>query len=275
MATSSLPRRHFLLHAGWLGLAAGVRPGGLSGAETVSSASLADPAYPRNDLERVQTVVGASHGNLAVVRELVTEQSALAKSSWDWGFADWETTLGAAAHTGRRAIAEFLVAHGARPTLYSATMMGHLGVVRGFLEANPELFRLPGPHGIPLLAHARFGGDEAEPVLDYLLDRFGEDHRAFGTPGTDEIQARYGGTYVFTGEPAFSLQVAVGGMQNQWLLVGADRPTSRVLEVEPDVYAPTGAPAVRLRFQVNEGRAEALTIHDGPLVATGQRATDG
>ena len=279
-------RRHFLLQAGWLGVAGLATPLGAVDSPPATPIPGDDPLvdragaeatleYPRNDPDRVRRVVGASHSNLDVVRDLVREQPALAKASWDWGFGDWETALGAASHTGRHAIAEFLIAHGARPTLYSATMMGHLEVVRGFLEADPDLALLPGPHGIPLQAHARFGGSEAEPVLAYLLDRFGEDERPFGTPGTEALEARYGGSYRFEADPPFSIQVAVGGMSTQWLMVGAGAtPSSRILEVEPDVYAPAGAPAVRLHFQVANGRAEALTIHDGPVVATGQRADE-
>ncbi len=286
MDTPRIRRRHFLLQAGWLGVAGLATPLGADDAPPAHPSPANAPFgaaadartaldYPRNDLDRVRSVVGASHSNLDVVRDLVLEQPALAKASWDWGFGDWESALGAASHTGRHAIAEFLIAHGARPTLYSATMMGQLDVVRGFLEADPDLALLPGPHGIPLQAHARFGGAEAEPVLAYLLDRFGEDDRPFGTPGTEALEARYGGSYRFETDPPFSIQVAVGGMSTQWLLVGAGaNPSSRILEVEPDVYAPAGAPAVRLHFQVADGQAQALTIHDGPMVATGQRADE-
>ena len=38
----------------------------------------------------------------ARVKELVTTHPHLANAWWDWGFGDWESPLGAAAHTGRR-----------------------------------------------------------------------------------------------------------------------------------------------------------------------------
>ena len=53
-------------------------------------------------------IVGVSHGNLARVRELVQQHPALAKASFDWGYGDRETALGAASHIGRREIAELL-----------------------------------------------------------------------------------------------------------------------------------------------------------------------
>ena len=225
--------------------------------------------FPRNDLARVQAVVGASHSNLDRVRELVLEQPALAKASWDWGFGDWETPLGAASHTGRREIARFLIERGARPTLFSAAMLGELGTVRAFLDADPGLIGLHGPHGISLVRHARAGGDEARAVLDYLLERFGPDEAPFGFPGDADAEARYGGAYAFEADPAFRIVV---GVRNDLLLIGTgEQPTSRVLPVVDDVFHPTGAPAVRLRFDVRSGRAVALEIQDGPTRVVGAR----
>ena len=224
--------------------------------------------FPRNDPERVSAVVGASHGNLDVVRQLVTEQPALAKSAWDWGFGDWEAPLGAASHTGRHEIAELLIAHGAQPNAFSAAMMGDVDTVRAFLTADPTLVRMPGPHGISLLAHARVGGADAERVLDYLLDLGAEDV-AQGFSGDAAMEARYGGRYRFDVDPVTDIGVAV---RNDFLLVGAgEQPNSRVRSVESDVFHPVGAPAVRLRFDVVDGRARALTIADGPLTITGTR----
>ena len=73
----------------------------------------------------MKDVVGLSHSNLAKVKEMVQQHPALAKASWDWGYGDHETALGAASHVGQRAIAEFLLENGAPPTLFSATMPGH------------------------------------------------------------------------------------------------------------------------------------------------------
>jgi hypothetical protein len=225
--------------------------------------------FPQHDPERVAAVVGASHFDLDRVRALIEEQPALAKASWDWGFGDWETALGAASHTGRREIAELLIAHGARPTVFSAAMMGEVDTVRAFLTAEPDLFLLHGPHGISLTNHARAGGTKAEPVLDYLLETFGPDERPFGVPGDPELEARYGGRYRFDTAPVF--QIAVG-VRRDWLMVGVgEQPLSRVLRVDEDVFHPTGAPAVRLEFDVREERAESLTIIDGPNRVTGDR----
>lgn len=225
--------------------------------------------FPRNDPSRVQSVVGASHGNFDTVRQLVGEQPALAKASWDWGFGDWESALGAASHTGRRQIAEFLIAHGARPTIFSAAMLGQVDTVRAFLTADDGLFRLHGPHGLSLLSHARAGGADAERVLDYLTERFGADEEPMGVAGDAETEARYAGRYRFETDPPTEIGV---GVRNGYLLVGAgERPNSRVKQVEEHVFHPTGATAVRLRFDLADGRARTLTIEDGPLRITGAR----
>jgi hypothetical protein len=52
--------------------------------------------------------------------------------------------------------------------LFAAAMLGELAIVRAALEARPALAGVPGPHGIPLIAHAKAGGAAAVPVLDYV-----------------------------------------------------------------------------------------------------------
>ncbi|KRE13755.1 hypothetical protein ASE66_16330 [Bosea sp. Root483D1] len=123
---------------------------------------------PQLDPLLVQDFVRAAHGNLERVTALVAEHPTLVNAVWDWGGGDWESGLGAAAHTGRREIAEFLLARGARMDVFAAAMLGHLDLVRAHLAALPAALTASGPHGIPLLTHAKMGGDSARPVLDYL-----------------------------------------------------------------------------------------------------------
>lgn len=120
------------------------------------------------ELTLVQEFVGKSHADLDGVRELLAREPALINSAWDWGGGDWETALGAAAHMGRRDIAEFLLEHGARLDLFAATMLGNLEIVKATLETYPAAIHIPGPHGIPLLAHAQAGGNPAVQVYEYL-----------------------------------------------------------------------------------------------------------
>ena len=127
-----------------------------------------DESFPSQHPFLAKEMVGVSHGNLTRVKELVTAHPALANASWDWGFGDWETALGAASHVGNRAIAELLIENGAGPTIFSAAMLGQLDVVKAFAAAIPDVNQLRGPHGIPLVNHARAGGAQAADVLKHL-----------------------------------------------------------------------------------------------------------
>jgi len=126
---------------------------------------------PAIESSLVQDFVGNAHGNLNRVRELLALEPALINSGWDWGGGDFETALGAAAHMGRRDIALFLLENGARLDLFAAAMLGNLEIVRSTLESYPDAIHVRGPHGIPLIAHAQAGGNEAAPVYEYLKSR--------------------------------------------------------------------------------------------------------
>jgi hypothetical protein len=123
---------------------------------------------PVLDASLVQQFVGNAHGDLDRVKELLTQEPALINACWDWGGGDFETALGAAAHMGRRDIAEYLLRNSARLDLFAAAMLGKLDIVRAALEAFPEAIQTSGPHGIPLTAHAQAGGEAAKKVLEYL-----------------------------------------------------------------------------------------------------------
>jgi hypothetical protein len=127
------------------------------------------PKPPALPPEKVQATVGQAHRSLEAVRALVDETPLLVNACWDWGGGDFETPLEAAAHTGRREIAEFLLARGARPSLFAAAMLGQLELVRAFLALDPKAHEIPGPHGFTLLHCAKQGGADAQPVVDWLL----------------------------------------------------------------------------------------------------------
>ena len=125
-------------------------------------------APPQLDPSKVQAFVANAHGDLETVRSLLAEEPRLVNASWDWGGGDWETGLGAAAHMGRRDVALVLLENGARLDLFAAAMLGNVDVVRATLAAFPAMRDELGPHGIPLIEHARAGGDDARAVLELL-----------------------------------------------------------------------------------------------------------
>jgi hypothetical protein len=69
---------------------------------------------------------------------------------------------------GRPDIAQYLLAHNARMDLFAAAMLGKIDIVKAAVAAFPDIVRVPGPHKIPLIAHAEKGGANAVAVLEFL-----------------------------------------------------------------------------------------------------------
>jgi hypothetical protein len=118
--------------------------------------------------ELVKEFVAKAHGNLERIEELIGEEPALLNAAWDWGGGDFETALNAAGHVGRKDIAEFLLAKGARMDIFCMAMLGELEMVKSLITAYPSLKDSKGPHKLGLIHHAQQGGDQALPVLKYL-----------------------------------------------------------------------------------------------------------
>lgn len=123
---------------------------------------------PALEAKLVEEFVGNAHGNLERVKELLEQEPGLVNATWDWGGGDFESALGAAGHMGRKDIANYLLDHGARIDIFVAAMLGKLEFVKVALTAYPEAKNTLGPHGIPLIAHANAGGEEAKAVLMFL-----------------------------------------------------------------------------------------------------------
>ncbi|MDO8679273.1 MAG: hypothetical protein Q7R30_12020 [Acidobacteriota bacterium] len=195
-------------------------------------------AFPAQDPSLVKDAVGASHGNVKRIRELVEAQPALARASIDWGFGDWETCIDAAAHVGQREIAEFLLTNGARPTIFSAAMMGQLDVVTAFVAARPGVQKTYGPHGITLLAPAD---------RDALVGKY-----AFGI-GTRDY---------------FTIDV-----QNDRL--GIERPSGParrfLIHTGNMVFFPAGVPTAKIAFAREGGKVTQMTLADPNVMVTATR----
>ena len=127
------------------------------------------PKPPQLKPELVYEFVGAAHGDLDKVKQMLEAEPGLLHASWNWGGFDWESAIEAAAHMGRRDIAEYLLGKGARINLFASAMLGDLEVVKSILTVHPGLITSQGAHGITLLRHAEMGGDPAKPVRDYLV----------------------------------------------------------------------------------------------------------
>ena len=240
------------------------------GSAGIKAAGSPSAHFPTHDPDVVREVVGVSHGNIARLKELVERQPALARASWDWGFGDWESALGAASHVGNREIAEYLLSKGARPSIFSAAMLGQLDVVQGFVAAQPGVQRTWGPHGITLQSHAQAGGDRAKAVLDYLKSLGDADQRAALKPLTEEEMKTLTGEYVFGSGADDKIDIAIVRGNLAFTRTGKTQRT--LLHLGSREFYPIGSFAARVRFAEASG-GMTLTIHDPDLVLTAVRST--
>lgn len=225
--------------------------------------------FPRTDPATVAAFVGVAHRDAKEVLRMVERQPTLARAGWDWGYGDWETALGAAAHTGNREIAAILLAHGAAPTLFSAAMLGQLDLVRAIVGGAPGAQRAPGPHGLTLLQHAKAGGRDAEAVVGYLEAVGGADERPAPVALEPADREAVVGRYSF------------GAAEGEWLDVdvandrlGIQRPGhSRrgLVHLGGLQFHPVGARAVRIVFAREQGRVRRLTVADPDVLVTARR----
>lgn len=261
-------RRRFVQALPLGGLLGAVLPAAAT-ARTQAPAPTVGEWFPRQDPALAQEVVGRSHTDIKRVRELVERQPALARAAIDWGYGDWESALGAASHTGRREIAEFLLTHGAQPTMFSAAMLGQVAVVRAFVETSPGIQKTPGPHAITLLAHARAGGADAAAVVTYLESVGGADTR----PATAELSAAdrdaVVGRYTFGAGPRDRFDVDVRTDR-----LGLQRPDgnrSLLFHTGGLVFYPSGVPTVRIAFSRAGTAVTQMTVADPDVILTARR----
>jgi hypothetical protein len=223
--------------------------------------------YPVTAPDLAREMVGASHAQLDRVRGLLSEDAGLAKASWDWGFGDWETALGAASHTGRVDIVEVLLAHGARPDVFTFAVLDRVDAVRAIVESVPHARALTGPHGISLASHAAAGG--ADRVSAYLA----EAGLAAGTGSviTPDLAGPYLGTYAWSETDADRFVVAWNDRAGTLTIAREGRLARALSPVADDEFSPVGAPHVRVRFERDAGRPVRIVVTgSGPEVTAGR-----
>jgi hypothetical protein len=232
--------------------------------------------YPSMNDSMVSSIVGSSHTNFDKVKEMLTQRPELATASWDWGFGDWETALGAASHVGRRDIGELLISHGARPDIFTFTMMGMLKSVQEIIETVPGIQTHRGPHGITLLQHAknRLNDKNISPtdnanvnkVISYLESLGDADTKPASFQITEEEKQKYIGEYRF-GEGAGEIFV-VDLNARSVLKIGRKGSFGNLLnKVGENTFSPAGAPSVKIIFKMNNDKAVSLSVHEPePLV---------
>jgi hypothetical protein len=234
-----------------------------------AAGSPVDDSFPSHHPALAREMVSVSHGNIARVRELLQRHRELAKSSWDWGYGDWETALGAASHVGNRPIAELLLEHGAPPTHFSAAMLGQIDVLKAFFSATPGLQRMRGPHGLTLMLHAKNGGPQAAAVVA-LLESLGDANLPYrDEPLSAEERASLLGRYTFGERPRDSFVVSIE--RNALMMARTGTPARGLFHQGQFRFHAAGAESAAIRFEREGERAIAVTIADPDVVVRARK----
>lgn len=230
--------------------------------------------YPSIDDELVAEVVGASHFDLEKVKEMVSKRPELARATWDWAFGDWETAIGAASHTGRRDIADFLISKGARPDIFTFAMYGNYEVVKYMIEEMPGIQSLPGPHGISLLQHVKAGlrskeltekqKSNSNKLISYLEKLGGADIQEPHIEMSDAEKEKYLGDYKYgEGETdGFSVKL---NMRKMISLGKLGKFGGALFQKSPNVFSYNGVSSVEISFEVVEDKVLSLTVTEPNL----------
>lgn len=107
----------------------------------------------------VREFVMAAHRDLEQVKTLYADHPDLIDEPVEWGPGQTETPLQAAAHTGQRAIAEFLLDNGATPNMVAYASLGDTEKFNNLLAQDPNNIHEIGAHNFSLMFHAAFGGN--------------------------------------------------------------------------------------------------------------------
>jgi hypothetical protein len=259
MSTYGLSRRQFVGAAASLGAVTAAAIGAPISTRRANPGSL--------DPDQVRSVVGLSHRSLEGVKELVDARPELAKASWDWGFGDSESALGAASHTGRREIALYLIENGARPNLFTHAMLGHLDVVKATIADQPGIQRIHGPHSITLLSHARAGGEQAAHVVEYL-EALGD--ADIGQETRDPLRPDELSTYMGAYRADDGADFEIVNWRDRIAFQEPAGFPRALFRIADHTFSIAGAPSVHLAFEIENGAAVAVEFRgslDGPRAA--------
>jgi hypothetical protein len=263
-------RSFFSLTSGLSALSVGAFTARVLGQEAPPYAISSADAFPQLDPTLAKEAVGVSHVNLTRLREIVEKQPAYARAAMDWGYGDWETCIDAASHVGNRPIAEFLLANGARPTIFTAAMMGQLDVVKAFIAARPGVERQHGPHGITLMAHAKAGGPESAAVVQYLAGLGTADLPTPTRPLDSADRDALAGKYAYG--PGARDYFTVGIRQER---VELDRPGGpgkhTIMHTGGLEFFPVGVPSTKVSFLRDNGRITQMTLVDPNITVIAKR----
>ncbi len=237
--------------------------------------------YPAIDDAIVSEVVGVSHFDLDRLRELVDPRPELARATWDWGFGDWETAIGAASHVGRKDIVHYLLKKGARPDVFTFAMLGRYDTVKSVIEHFPEAVHTAGPHGISLLRHAEIGSsgdvtltekDNYARLIDFLKSAGAEENEPVYQTMEEDEKSRYLGDYKYGEgeEEGFSVRL---NMRKLLTLGRIGTFGGALYRTGENKFDYNGCPSVSITFKEQENKIISLTIKEPGLELTAKKVS--
>ncbi|WP_316785590.1 hypothetical protein [Pedobacter frigiditerrae] len=226
--------------------------------------------YPAIAESVVSEVVGLSHFDLEKLKVLVNARPELARATWDWGFGDWESAIGAASHVGRKDIIDFLLSKGARPDIFTFATLGSFDTVRTMIEFVPGLQRTLGPHGISLMQHVKNGieaktgsATEANKLLDYLLKLGDADGIKYDVIAESDKE-QYLGDYKYGEGPTDGFTIRLN--MRKLVSIGViGKFGGTLLKTSENKFTYNGAPSVEITFQFDKEKVSSLTIKEPGL----------
>lgn len=232
--------------------------------------------YPAIEEAIVSEVVGVSHFNLDRLKILVNQRPELARASWDWGFGDWETAIGAASHVGRKDIVDFLMSKGARPDIFTFAMLGVYSIVKSMIEFSPGVQKIAGPHGISLLQHVKNGRSnqdtnvtERNKLLNYL-EKLGNADGEVYIPLEETEKQKYLGDYKY-GEKeneGFSIKLNTRKLISLGKL---GKNGGALYKIGENKFIYNGVPSVIISFLIENGKVISLTLTEPGLILTANK----
>lgn len=252
-----------------------------------SSSTIAPPnalfhRYPSIDDEVVASVVGASHFDLEKVKKMVNHRPELARATWDWGFGDWETAIGAASHVGRRDIVAFLLSKGARPDIFTYAMLGHFKAVKNMIGSIEDVHKIQGPHGISLLRHAQSGLrmknltatqiKNSEKTIAYLEKLERQEVQQEYIALTEDEKPKYLGDYKYGDLPQEGFSIKLN-MRKLLSLGKIGKFGGALYQIRENEFIYNGTTSVKISFQFEGDRVVSLTVREPDLTLVAKKVT--
>lgn len=231
--------------------------------------------YPYLSRDLVSEVVGVSHFNLERLKELVDPRPELSKVSWEWGFGDVESAIGAASHTGRKDIVRYLMSKGAAPTIFTLGMLGEYEAIKAIITAFPGVEQCAGSHGISLLEHVEIGLDEDSDNKENAT-RLKEYLEELGTAGAatylpnETNTTPFLGDYLYGSNPEDGFTVSLN--RRKLLALGRRGKFGGALyKIASNTFIYNGSPSVKVSFQQTGDTIVSLTVEEPGLTVIAKK----